>query len=58
MAAGFYNCVLAALRFEMIFRLVKFYPGTLLDVAEHFFWKIDMAIQTRADCGPAERHLA
>src|ERR1700758_793252 len=58
MAASLDNCVLAALGFEMIFRLVKSYPGALLDVVQHFLGKIDMAIQTSADGGPAERNLA
>src|SRR5437762_5115229 len=57
MAAPLYNGVLAALGFEMIFRLVKCYAGPLLDVVQHFLGKIDMAIQTSADCGPAERNL-
>ena len=42
MTAGFDNCVLAALRFEMIFGLVKCYAGALLDVVQHFLGKIDM----------------
>src|SRR6266853_1925497 len=33
MSACFDNCVLAALGFEMIFRLIKRDPGALLDVA-------------------------
>src|SRR5262249_42563660 len=44
MAAGFDNGVFAALGFEMIFRFVECYAGTLRDVVQHFFWKIDMAI--------------
>ena len=58
MAARFYNCVLAALRFEMIFRFVEFYPGALLDVLQRFFREIDMAIQTSADSGAAKRNFA
>src|SRR6476661_565413 len=58
MAARLDNGVLTALRFEMIFRLVKCDPSALFDVVQHFFGKIDMAIQTSADCGPAERNLA
>src|SRR6187401_1913870 len=57
MAARLDNCVLAALSFEMIFCFVEFYPGPLLDVVQHFLRKIDMAIQTGADCSPAERNL-
>src|SRR4029077_17700204 len=58
MAARLDNCVLAALRFEMIFRLVERDPGVLLDVIQYFFGKIDMAIQTSADCGPTKRNFA
>src|SRR6476620_7157125 len=42
----------------MIFRFVECYPGALLDVIQYFSGKIDVAIQTSADCGPAERNLA
>src|SRR6478672_1663144 len=58
MAARFYHCVLAALRFEMIFRLVKCDPGALFDVIQYFLWKIEMTIQTGADCGPPKRNFA
>src|SRR4029077_9729334 len=58
MAARLDSCVFAALRFEMIFRFVKYYPGPLLDVVQHFLGKINMAIQTSTDCRPAERNLA
>src|SRR6476661_2642201 len=58
MAARFYNCDLTALRFEMIFRFVECDPSALLDVIQYFFGKIDMAIQTSADCGPTKRNFA
>ena len=37
---------------------IQTYPGALLDVVQHFLGKIDMAIQTSADCGPAKRNFA
>src|SRR5262245_7272917 len=58
MAARFDNRVLAALCFEMIFRLVKRYPRTLLYVVNRFLETIDMPIQTRADRSPTESNLA
>src|SRR5215471_14851970 len=58
MSARFDNCVLAALGFEMIFRLIKCDPCPLLDVVEDLLRKIDMAIQTSADCGSSQCDLA
>ena len=58
MSARFDNCVLAALRFKMIFRLMKCDPGALFDVVQDFLGKIEMAIQTSADCGSAQCDLA
>src|SRR5262249_23098576 len=58
MATRLDNCVLAALRFEMIFRLVKYDAGALLDVMQHFLRKLDMTIQTGADRGSAQRNFA
>src|SRR4030095_15265947 len=48
---------LPPLRFEMIFCLVKRDTGALLQVSQHFLWKIDMAIQSCAHCRSAERKL-
>src|SRR5262249_56172975 len=58
MPARFDNCVLAALGFEVIFRLIKCDPGALLDMVQDFLGKIDMAIQTSANCGSAQCDLA
>ena len=44
MAARFDHGVLAALRFEMIFRFVKSDAGALLQVPHDFAGKIDMSI--------------
>src|SRR6266478_7725485 len=57
MTARFNHCVLAALRFEMILRLVKGNAGALLQMSQYFAWKIDMAIQTRANRRATERKL-
>src|SRR5439155_12978154 len=57
MSARFDNCVLAALSFKMIFRLIKCDPGALLDMVQDFLGKIEMAIQTSADCGSAQCDL-
>ena len=56
--ARFDNCVLAALRFEMIFRLVKRDAGPLLQMPQHFFRKIDVPVQAGANCRPAKRQFA
>ena len=58
MTAHFDNRVLPALRFEMIFGLVKCDAGPLFDVPQHFFRKFGMPIQSRADCCSAKRKLA
>ena len=58
MTACFDNGVLSALRFEMIFGLVKRDTGRLLQVPQHFLWKIDVPVQARADGSSAQRKLA
>src|SRR5213596_4168183 len=58
MTARFYDRVFSSLRFEMIFRLAKRDAGTLLQMPQHFAWKIDMTIQTSADGRSTERKLA
>ena len=58
MAACFDNRILAPLRFEMILRLAKRDAGPHFQMSQHFPRKIDMPIQTSADCCPAERQLA
>src|SRR5689334_18239716 len=58
MPARLNDGVLAALGFEMVPGLVKRYAGALLDVVQHLFGKIDMAIETGADSGPAKRNFA
>jgi len=42
------------LRFEVIFRLVKRDAGTLLQMPQHFAWKMDMTIQPVPTAGSAQ----
>src|SRR5437660_12830278 len=49
MTARFDNRVLSALRFEMIFCLVKCDARALLQMPQHFLRKVDVPIQARAD---------
>src|SRR5438876_8036431 len=58
MTARFDNGNLSALRLEMIFCLVKRDAGALLQMPQHFFRKIDMPVQPRADCCPAKGQLS
>ena len=51
------NASFAALRFEMIFRFAKRNSGALLEMAHHFFRKIEVAIQSGADGRAAEREF-
>ena len=54
MTARFNHRVFPPLRFEVIFRLVKRDAGTLLQMPQHFAWKMDMTIQTCAHRGSAQ----
>src|SRR6266567_1874325 len=58
MTARFYDRVFSPLRFKMVFRLTKRDASTLLQMPQHFAWKIDMTIQTSADGRSTERKLA
>ena len=58
MTARFDNRVLSALRFEMIFCLVKCDARALLQMPQHFLRKVDVPIQARAHRGSAQRKLA
>src|SRR5437867_5832972 len=58
MTARFYDRVFSPLRFEMVFRLTKRDASTLLQMPQHFAWKIDMTIQTCAHGRSTERKLA
>src|SRR5206468_12019691 len=58
MTTRFNDRVFSPLRFEMIFRLAKRDASTLLQMPQHFAWKIDMTIQTSADGRSTERKLA
>src|SRR5437764_12637831 len=58
MTARFYDRVFSPLRFKMVFRLTKRDPSTLLQMPQHFAWKIDMTIQTCAHGRSTERKLA
>ena len=56
--ARFDNCILSALRFEMIFCFVKRDAGPLLQMPQHFFRKIDVPVQAGANGRPAKRQFA
>src|SRR6266513_6164345 len=58
MTTRFNDRVFSSFRFEMIFCLAKRDAGTLLQMPQHFAWKIDMTIQTCAHGRSNERKLA
>src|SRR3954468_6943586 len=58
MSAGFNDTIFSTLGLEMIFRLIESDTGAPFDMLQHFPGKIDVAIQTSANCSPAERNFA
>jgi hypothetical protein len=51
--ADFNDRVFSALRFKVVFCLVKRDASVLLQMPQHFFWKIDVSVQAGAHRGPA-----
>ena len=46
--ADFNDCVLSTLRLKVVFCLAKSDAGALLQMPQHFFWKISMTVETGA----------